>query len=127
MNSGERWLRSVPPGEDDKEKGRSVDVAVTMVINLVLATNQGDAIRKNIDGDEDVGIMVASKEGDILLPTRTPPSVKGKQVKGTTNVIDFNKNSGDEMDKGLIVNDAKRRRSLVGSCSKVGFEGEVTS
>ncbi|KAH9697145.1 CCHC-type domain-containing protein [Citrus sinensis] len=127
MNSGERWLRSVPPGEDDKEKGRSEDAVVTMVIDSVLATNQGDSIRRNIDGNENVGIMVASKKGDILLPTRTPPTVKGKQVKGTTNVIDFNENSGDEMVEGLIVNDAKRRRSLVVSCSKVGFEGEVTS
>ena len=115
MNFGERWLRSVSPGEDDKEKGRSEDVVVTMVIDPVLATNQGVSIRRNIDGNENVRIMVACKEGDIFLPTRTPPTVKGKQVKGTTNVIDFNEDSGDEMDEGLIVNDAKRRRSLVGS------------
>lgn len=126
MNSGERWLRSTPPGEVDKEKGRNVDVAVTMAIDLIFATNQRDAIRKNIDGNVDMGIMAANKEGDNLLPTKTLSQVKGKQVKGTTSEIDFNENSEDKMDEGIIVNDSKRR-SLIASCSKVGFEGAVSS
>ena len=104
-----------------------MDVVVTLAIDPIFATNQGDVIRKNIDGNVDVGIMATSKEGDNFLPTRTLSRVKGKQVKGTTNEIDFNKDFRDEIDEEIMVSDSKSRRLLIGSCSKVGFEGEVSS
>lgn len=89
-----------------------MDVVVTLAIDPIFATNQGDAIRKNIDGNVDVGIMATSKEGDNFLPTRTLSRVKGKQVTGTTNEIDINKDSMDNMDEGIIVNDSKRRSQI---------------
>ncbi|KAL9443940.1 hypothetical protein AB3S75_017171 [Citrus x aurantiifolia] len=69
MNFGEWWLRSVPREEVDEEKGRHGDFAVTMVIDPIPATNPGHAIRKNIKGNVDVGIMAVNKEVDSLLPT----------------------------------------------------------
>ena len=77
-----------------------MDLAVTMAIDPILATNQGDAIRKNVDGSVDVGIMAINKEVDNLLPTRTLSRVKGKQFTGIANEIDINKDSGDDIDEG---------------------------
>ena len=53
--------------------------------------------------------------------------MKGKQVTGTINEIDINTDSGDDMDERIIVNDSKIKRSQIELCSKMGFEGEVSS
>ncbi|KAH9726543.1 CCHC-type domain-containing protein [Citrus sinensis] len=127
MNSGERWLRSVPPVEADEEKRRYGDFAVTMAIGPILAANPGHAITKNIEENVDVGSMVVNKEGDSLVSTKTLSCVKGKQVAGTVNEIDINPDSRDDMDEGIIVTDSNRRRSQAGLYSKMGFEGEVSS
>lgn len=69
MNFGEWWRRSVPPEEVDEEKRRHVDFTVTMVIDPILVANPRHTIRKNIEGNVDVGIMAVNKEVDSLLPT----------------------------------------------------------
>ena len=50
MNSGDRWLRSIPPEEAAEEKRRYGDFAVTMAIDRILAANPRYAIPKNLEG-----------------------------------------------------------------------------
>ena len=50
MNSGDRWLRSIPPEEAAEEKRRYGDFAVTMAIDPILAANPRYAIPKNLEG-----------------------------------------------------------------------------
>lgn len=121
MRICQRWLRSAPPEEFDQEKGKNVDLAITMVID----TSPGDYVYRNKDGSMDVGIMGVNKEVGNLLPTRNISRVKGKQVTVPTNEIDFNKESGEDLDEGIIVNDSKRRRSQLGLGSILGCEDEV--
>ncbi|KAH9752557.1 CCHC-type domain-containing protein [Citrus sinensis] len=99
MNSGDRWLRSIPPEEAAEEKGRYGDFAATMAIDPILAANPGYAIPQNLEGNEDVGSRVVNKKGDSLVSTKTLSCVKGKQVAGAINEIDINPDSGEDMDE----------------------------
>lgn len=82
MNSGERWLRSTPLAEVGMKSGINVELAVSMAVDSVNATNSGSILRKRGDGGADGGTVGPNKEVGEILPSNSESRVKGKICGG---------------------------------------------
>ncbi|KAH9705864.1 CCHC-type domain-containing protein [Citrus sinensis] len=127
MNSGEKWLRSMMPEENNNGKGNIDKFAGAMVVDLVINANSGDNMRNTGDCSIRAGIEGINKESNNLLLTRSHLHINEKSTMGIIHDLGGEKIFDEEREAGLIVNESKRRRSQGGLRSAVGFEDMVAS
>lgn len=127
MNSGEKWLRSTMPEENNNGKGNSEKFAGAMAVDLVINANSGANMRNTRDYSINAGIEGINKESNNLITTGRHLHINEKSTMGIINDLGGEKIFDEEREAGLIVNESKRRRSQGGLRSSVGFEDTVAS
>ncbi|KAH9670971.1 reverse transcriptase domain-containing protein [Citrus sinensis] len=124
LNYGDRWLRSVPPTQSEKEDGKSTNQAVAMQVDSGNTNKSGVAVPSSLIIGKHAGIMVPFQEGG-------EKATKGNNSKGksTEELAHFSreKENVEELESGLVVSEAKRRRSQDQIPHIGGFDGEGTS
>lgn len=124
MNSCERWLRLMSPKQSACEDGNSMNQAVAMTIDSANATISGVVVSSTMFVGKNMRIMVPFKDSG-------EKNLKGNNFKGKSTEepahIRGDKESVEEMEIGLIVNEAKRRRSQDGLLINVGNDREEST
>ncbi|KAH9666675.1 hypothetical protein KPL70_020731 [Citrus sinensis] len=95
LNSGERCLRSSPPGLSDDIYGSCSESAVVMAVDLTISKKSGKELSKGNDGGGN-------------------DHANGKKMVETATELGLSKESEEEMKFGIIVTDAKQKRSHIG-------------
>ncbi|KAH9665892.1 CCHC-type domain-containing protein [Citrus sinensis] len=127
MNSGEKWLRSTMPEENNNGKGNSEKFAGAMAVDLVINANSGANMRNIRDYSINAGIEGINKESNSLITIGRHLHINEKSTMGIINDLSEEKILDEEREARLIVNESKRRRSQGGLRSSVGFEDTVAS
>lgn len=127
LNFGERWLRSSLPGLSDDIYGSYSESAVAMAVDLTISKKSGKELSKGNDGGGNGGIVPTLKETNANLPIQIQDHANGKKVVKTATRLWLSKESEEEMESGIIVTDAKQRRSHIGLHDNSGPAIGITS
>ena len=123
LNSGERWLRSGPPEMREAKDGNSMEPADVMKVDSFPHTKSGLTISSGqVDGEIE-GTTRANKATYDLVPTNSQFKNKGKNIIGAG--FAHEEEVGSEM--GLIILEAKRRRSDLGLEENLGPQSDTST
>lgn len=123
MNSGEKWLRSTSAGMGEENYGNSFDSAEAMTVDSMVPTKSGLTIFCSNEGGVHAGITLLNKTSNDLVPAQSQQKTKGTHV----NSDGFAKEDEEDVDMGLVVLDAKRRRSDLRLEDKVSSSNSTTN
>ncbi|KAH9786019.1 reverse transcriptase domain-containing protein [Citrus sinensis] len=107
MNSGEKWLCSVPPEMGEGKYGNCMESADDMSIDSVHPIKSGIANLRSTEGGEKDRSVLLNKTSNLLVPAKSQLTSKGKEVIGTGPT----KKGEEDFELGLVVVENKRRRS----------------
>ena len=107
MNSGEKWLCSVPPEMGEGKYGNCMESADDMSIDSVHPIKSGIANLRSTEGGEKDRSVLLNKASNLLVPAKSQLTSKGKEVIGTGPT----KEGEEDFELGLVVVENKRRRS----------------
>ena len=107
MNSGEKWLRSVPLEVGEGKYGNCMESVNDMSIDSMHPIKSGIANLRSNEGGEKDGSVPLNKASHLLVPAKSQLTSKGKEVIGTGPT----KEGDEDFELGLVVVENKRRRS----------------
>lgn len=123
MNFGEKWLRLTSEGTGEENYGNCIDSAEAMTIDSMVPTKSGLTIFGSNEGGVNAGITLLNKASNDLVAAQSQQKNKGIYVSSDG----LTKEDEEDVDMGLVVLDAKRRRSDLGLEDKVGSSNSTTT